>query len=80
MSMTTSFASAAAPSARAPATAAPGGRSIASLLAWAMRAYEVGRQRRYLAALDDAALADIGTSRATARAEAARPFWDLPQP
>lgn len=36
------------------------------------------RQRRKLAALDDALLADIGISRADALKEAARPFWDAP--
>jgi uncharacterized protein YjiS (DUF1127 family) len=35
-------------------------------------------QRRQLARLDDAALADIGLSRAAALTEAARPAWDLP--
>lgn len=35
------------------------------------------RQRRHLAALDDALLADIGLTREDARREAARPFWDL---
>lgn len=36
------------------------------------------RQRRALAVLDDAALQDIGVSRQSAKAEAARPFWDVP--
>ncbi len=35
-------------------------------------------QRQHLARLDDAALADIGLSRRAARAEAARPVWDVP--
>ncbi|MET4103102.1 uncharacterized protein YjiS (DUF1127 family) [Roseovarius sp. MBR-78] len=38
---------------------------------------EIARQRRQLARLDDAALADIGLSRREAQREAARPFWDL---
>ncbi len=36
------------------------------------------RQRQALARLDDAALEDIGFSRAEAEAEAARPVWDVP--
>ncbi len=40
--------------------------------------YEVARQRRELAQLDDAILADLGLSRHDAQREAARPFWDLP--
>ncbi|MFB9150357.1 DUF1127 domain-containing protein [Roseovarius ramblicola] len=39
--------------------------------------YEVARQRRELAQLDDAILADLGLSRHDAQREAARPFWDL---
>ena len=35
-------------------------------------------QRRKLASLDDAALADIGLSRAQAAAESGRPLWDVP--
>ena len=35
-------------------------------------------QRRQLASLDDAMLADIGLSRAEALAEFDRPMWDLP--
>ncbi len=42
------------------------------------RMHEVARQRRALARLDDAALADLGLSRRAAQREAARPFWDLP--
>ena len=42
------------------------------------RAIALHRQRRALAALDDAALADIGLTRDEARAEAARPVWDAP--
>lgn len=36
------------------------------------------RQRRALASLDDRALNDIGVTRDAARAEAARPVWDVP--
>jgi uncharacterized protein YjiS (DUF1127 family) len=36
------------------------------------------RQRRRLAALDEARLADIGVSRDEALTEAARPLWDVP--
>ncbi len=36
------------------------------------------RQRRALARLDARALRDIGLDARTARAEAARPFWDVP--
>lgn len=47
---------------------------IANLrLAWHAHA-----QRQQLASLDDAALADIGLSRAQALAEAGRPLWDVP--
>jgi uncharacterized protein YjiS (DUF1127 family) len=40
--------------------------------------YNVWRSRRALAALDDEALNDIGLSRQDAKAEAGRPFWDVP--
>jgi uncharacterized protein YjiS (DUF1127 family) len=39
--------------------------------AWAARA----RQRRALADLDDWMLADVGITRAAAKAEASKPFW-----
>lgn len=39
---------------------------------------ELHRQRRALAALDDARLRDIGLSREDAEAEARRPLWDAP--
>ncbi|HCI08365.1 DUF1127 domain-containing protein [bacterium] len=38
----------------------------------------VWRSRRALAALDDAALKDVGLTRHDATREAARPFWDAP--
>ena len=43
------------------------------------RWHELARQRRQLAALDEAALKDIGLSRADALQEVERPFWDDPQ-
>ncbi len=46
-------------------------RSLRSLL-------DLHRSRRALAQLDDAALNDLGLTRAQANAEAARPFWDMP--
>lgn len=44
---------------------------VETLLAWQDRA----NQRHQLAQLDDRALADIGVSRAAAKAEADKPFW-----
>ncbi len=41
-------------------------------------ALTVHDQRRKLAVLNDAALADIGLTRAQAEAEANRPLWDIP--
>ena len=41
------------------------------LLGW----WEVARQRRDLASLDDQALHDIGLSRSDVAAETAKPFW-----
>ncbi len=46
-------------------------RLFATLVAWQQR-YAL---RRHLLELDDRLLDDIGFSRATARREAARPFW-----
>ena len=42
------------------------------------RWHELARQRRHLASLSDAALKDIGLSRADALQEVERPFWDDP--
>ncbi len=39
----------------------------------------VWRQRRHLAKLDDAALADIGLTRIEALTESRKPIWDVPQ-
>jgi uncharacterized protein YjiS (DUF1127 family) len=52
-------------------------KGIISLLTEMMT---VRRQRRALIGMDDAALADIGISRAEALAEAGRPVWDIPRP
>lgn len=41
--------------------------------------YSVWRSRRALAALDAAALNDIGLSYKDAQTEAKRPLWDVPQ-
>ncbi|PKQ13152.1 MAG: hypothetical protein CVT70_05355 [Alphaproteobacteria bacterium HGW-Alphaproteobacteria-1] len=43
-----------------------------------LRMIAVWQQRRALARLGDAALADLGLTRAEAEHEAGRPFWDLP--
>ena len=42
------------------------------------RWHELARQRRQLAALSDAALKDLGLSRADALQEVDRPVWDDP--
>ncbi len=49
--------------------------SMAEVLALVGSWYQRARQRRQLAELSDRQLADIGISRAEARAEAQRPFW-----
>lgn len=46
---------------------------------WLQRAYELSEQRQQLARLDDAALKDLGLSRADVWQESQRPFWDDPQ-
>ena len=51
---------------------------FSGLLRQLSHAAGVAMQRRRLARLDDAQLADIGLTRAQATAEARRPFWDLP--
>ena len=53
----------------------PSKRSLVSIV---LQAVAVMRQRRKLAQLDDAALEDIGITRAEAQAEADRFFWDAP--
>ncbi|WP_299640190.1 DUF1127 domain-containing protein [uncultured Ruegeria sp.] len=54
----------------------PANRSLVSLIS---QAFELTRQRRKLAQLDDAVLEDIGVTREEASAEANRFFWDAPQ-
>lgn len=51
---------------------------LAQVFAWLMRAVEISRQRRALYQLDDAALSDLGLSRADAWQEADKPFWEQP--
>jgi uncharacterized protein YjiS (DUF1127 family) len=51
------------------------GRTLWQRLA---RWYELGRQRRTLAALSDSTLKDLGLSRADIYEESERPFWDDP--
>ncbi|MBA1272667.1 DUF1127 domain-containing protein [Pseudomonas azotifigens] len=43
-----------------------------------VRWWQLHDQRQRLAALDDAALKDLGLSRADVVAESERPFWDDP--
>ena len=54
------------------------GGTLDGLLAKLHLALIAHAQRRKLASLDDAALADIGLTRTQAFAEANRPFWDVP--
>ena len=42
------------------------------------RWYQLAQQRRRLASLNEAALKDLGLSRADVLQEAERPFWDDP--
>lgn len=49
------------------------------VLAHLAHALAVWRQRRVLARLDNAALEDLGLTRAQAQAEARRPLWDAPE-
>ena len=56
------------PSARFPTI---GGRFLKLLLEWSARS----RQRRDLAMLNDAALKDIGLTRADVDSEISKPFW-----
>ena len=50
-----------------------------SALARLRTALALSRQRKSLAALDDARLADIGLTRDAALREAQRPLWDVPR-
>ncbi|MGH8352771.1 MAG: DUF1127 domain-containing protein [Pseudomonas sp.] len=49
-----------------------------ALLRRVKRWHELARQRRQLASLSDAALKDLGLSRADILPESERPFWDDP--
>ncbi|WP_205505165.1 DUF1127 domain-containing protein [Pseudomonas viridiflava] len=53
-------------------------RLLKSVKKHASRWYELHRQRRQLAALSDAALKDLGLSRADAYQEAEQHFWNDP--
>ncbi len=44
---------------------------------WLLQAWRAYTTRAALAQLDDRALQDLGISRAQARFEAGRPFWDV---
>ena len=50
--------------------------TLTALRAWLGLALERRRTRQALARLDAAGLRDIGLTRAEARAESARPFWE----
>ena len=49
-----------------------------SLFAFAQQTASLYRQRAALRRLDDAALRDVGLTRAQAEQEATRPIWDVP--
>ena len=51
---------------------------INDLAALILASLDAREQRRKLASLDDAMLADIGLSRGEALAEFDRPIWDMP--
>ncbi|MGJ3261478.1 MAG: DUF1127 domain-containing protein [Rhodospirillales bacterium] len=53
--------------------------ATARALRYLVLALRIRAERRQLAALDDAALADIGVTRAEADREAERPFLDIPE-
>ena len=55
-----------------------GARLISMIRHRLLRWYELHRQRQQLASLSDAALKDIGLSRADIQQEAERPFWNDP--
>jgi uncharacterized protein YjiS (DUF1127 family) len=61
------------------ATPAASSAAAPGLFGRLRRAAALTRQRRALAALDDALLRDIGLTRCEALGEAARPFWDAPR-
>jgi len=53
-------------------------RSGFSLVQFARTVWAVRRQRLALARLDDAALADVGLTRAQVKRELDKPIWDVP--
>jgi uncharacterized protein YjiS (DUF1127 family) len=59
----------------APIYAADQGSALTRLAAMAVQWQARAAQRRALAELEDHLLQDIGVDRATATAEAAKPFW-----
>ncbi|MEG3662320.1 DUF1127 domain-containing protein [Celeribacter halophilus] len=56
-----------------------GAQPSRSLVARLRMAMAISRQRRALARLDEARLADLGLTRKEALSEAARPMWDAPR-
>ncbi len=54
------------------------GSKLARVWLQIRRWHQLAKERRQLAMLDDAALKDIGLSRADALQESERPFWDDP--
>lgn len=54
------------------------GARLLSMTRQLRRWWQLAEQRRRLGSLDDAALKDIGVSRADALQESERPFWDDP--
>lgn len=55
-----------------------GEKVLKAVAGQAKRWYELHRQREQLARLGDAALKDLGLSRADIHNESDRPFWDDP--
>lgn len=53
-------------------------RFFTALAIWLKHAYQVHHQRRALMKLSDCQLNDINLTRAQARHEVGKPFWDLP--
>lgn len=53
-------------------------RAGIGLLGWIKRQLAISRQHRHLARLDDAALRDLGLTRADVARELAQPFWMQP--
>lgn len=67
------------PATHAPALPAGLTDHLRRLIRTILRAPQVARQRRALAALDDHLLRDIGLTPAQASHEATRPGWDAPR-